>query len=274
MSIRRALAQADLAPIDAQVLLAHVVQKDRAWLVAHADDLLSTDQADVFLGLTRRRRSGEPIAYLTGVREFWGLPLRVSPAVLIPRHETETLVEVALGHLAAKTRARVLDFGTGSGAVALAIARERPHAHVVAADISRAALDVARHNARRLRIANVKFVQSDWYAGLGEDSDERFAAIVSNPPYVAATDAHLDEGDLRYEPPLALSAGVDGLASIRQIVAGAGERLAPGGLLAFEHGYDQAETVQALLRSAGFEVIATARDLAGLPRVTSGRRPS
>lgn len=267
-TVRQALAQSGLVPVDAQVLLAHAVGRDRAWLVAHRDDSLTRAQAEAFFALAKRRRAGEPVAYLTGTREFWGLPLAVTPAVLIPRPETETLVELALEWLPRDGAPRVLDLGTGSGAIALAIAKERPNARVVAADASADALAVALDNRARLGLRNVEFVESDWYAELG---DANFDLIVSNPPYIAARDPHLAEGDLRFEPAAALAAGVDGLSALRTIVAGAPARLAPGGALVVEHGYDQSERVQGLLREAGFTGIVARRDLAVIPRVAGGR---
>ncbi|MEP7208568.1 MAG: peptide chain release factor N(5)-glutamine methyltransferase [Casimicrobiaceae bacterium] len=269
MTVRRALVQSGLVPIDAHVLLAHVLERGRAWLVAHADDALPAEQVAAFLALACRRRDGEPIAYLTGVREFWGMPLTVSPAVLIPRPETETLVEVALTLLPADRAIRVLDLGTGSGAVALALARELPRATIVATDVSAAALEVARTNARRLGVGNVTWLASDWYAGVG--LAERFDVIVSNPPYVDADDPHMAAGDLRYEPVGALTAGADALLALRRVIVGATPFLAPGGSVAVEHGYDQAETVRSLFGDAGFTEIRTTRDIAGVPRVTSGR---
>jgi release factor glutamine methyltransferase len=269
-SVARALQQSGLAAVDAQVLLAHVLERNRAWLVAHAGDVLSPEHARAFDALARRRRAGEPVAYLTGTREFWGMPLRVSPAVLVPRPETETLVEVALARLLPRRALRVLDLGRGSGAVALAIARERPLARVVGSDVSGAALAVARGNGQRLSIANVEWVESDWYAGLPADAS--FDAIVSNPPYVRAGDPHLREGDLRFEPAIALSPGGDDLGAIRRIVAGALARLSREGLLAVEHGYDQSDAVQDLFRAAALQEVGTQRDIAGLPRVTFGLR--
>lgn len=271
-TVRRALETSGLVPIDARVLLAHVLGRDRAWLAAHGDDALSGDQADVFVALATRRRDGEPIAYLTGVREFWGLPLVVSPAVLIPRPETEALVELALARLPLHHETRVLDLGTGSGAIALAVAHERPRACVLATDISSDALAVARENARRLHLGNVEFAQSDWYSNVPPTwRGAPFDLVASNPPYVAARDPHLDEGDVRFEPQQALSPGGDGLDSLRKIIDGARLRLAPGGTLVVEHGYDQSDAVHALFAAAGFTEIVAARDLAGIPRVVAGR---
>jgi len=275
VTISRALAHSGLVPIDAQVLLAHVLGKGRAWLAAHGDEALSRAQADAFLALARRRRAGEPVGYLTGIREFWGLPLAVTPAVLIPRPETEAVVEIALSRLPVERDTRVLDLGTGSGAIALAIASERPRARVLATDFSAAALEVARDNARRLGIANVEFAESDWYAALPAAWREvPFDVIASNPPYVVAGDPHLADGDLRFEPAAALSPGVDGIGAARRIVAGATAHLAPGGTLVVEHGYDQADAMVALFAAAGFVDVVSARDLAGIPRVVAGRRPA
>ena len=271
-TIRSVLAQAGLAPIDAQALLACVLARNRAWLIAHATDRLTVPQVDAFFALARRRRDGEPVAYLTGEREFYGMPLRIAKGVLIPRPETETLVECALRELPPGRRVKVLDLGTGSGAVALAIAHERPQASVVAIDRSETALAVARNNAERLRIGNVEWVLADWFdtpAATGP-----FDAIVSNPPYVAAGDPHLNEGDLRFEPPAALVSGTDGLDALRTIVSGAGDRLVAGGSLAVEHGHDQPAAVRTLLQNAGFVAIESHRDLAGIPRVAVGRRRS
>ena len=273
VTVRRALAQSGLVPLDAQVLLAHVLRKDRAWLIAHGDDALAREQSDAFHALSARRRDGEPVAYLMGVREFWGLPLVVSPAVLIPRPETETLVELALARLPKADEKRVLDLGTGSGAIALAIAHERAQAVLLAIDVSADALDVARENARRLGLGNVDFAQSDWYADLPPKwNGAPFDLIASNPPYVAAQDPHLREGDVRFEPAPALASGRDGLDAVRRIVAGAPRHLVPGGTLVVEHGYDQADRVRALFVAAGFADIVAARDLAGIPRVVAGRR--
>ena len=270
-TISAALAQSGLVPLDAQVLLAHVVGQDRAWLVAHRGDAIAREQLDAFLALARRRREGEPVAYLTGRREFWGLPLVVSPAVLIPRPETETLVELALARLPEERNVRVLDLGTGSGAIALAIAHERPRATIVATDVSTDALDVARANARRLGLANVEFAFSDWYDGLAPSSTGgAFDLIVSNPPYIDAADPHLREGDVRFEPARALTPGGSGTAAILRIVSGAHERMVPGGSLAVEHGYDQADAVRAIFVAAGFAQIVAVRDLAGIPRVAAG----
>ncbi len=268
-TVSAALAVSGLNPLEAKLLLAHVLERDRAWLAAHGDAALTREQARAFDALARRRHDGEPIAYLTGHREFFGLDLEITPDVLIPRPETELLVELALAWLATDATERVLDLGCGSGAVALAIAHERPRAAVLGADLAAAAVALARRNAARLGIVNATFVESDWFTRVPR---ERFAVIVANPPYVAEHDPHLRQGDLRYEPSGALSPGGDGLDAVRAIIAAASGHLAPGGALAFEHGHDQAAAVHALLRDAGFVAITSARDLAGIPRVTHGRR--
>ncbi|HVO88341.1 MAG TPA: peptide chain release factor N(5)-glutamine methyltransferase, partial [Casimicrobiaceae bacterium] len=254
ITVRQALVQSGLVPLDAQVLLAHALNVDRAWLAAHATDPLDVDVAQRFFELARRRREGHPVAHLTGRREFWSLDLCVTPDVLIPRPETEALVECALARLPKDRALRVLDLCTGSGAIALALARERPNARITASDASAAALVVARENAQRLGVANVAFVESNWYAAL---APERYDMIVSNPPYIAQNDPHLCEGDVRFEPRSALVSGPDGLDALRIIVADAPQRLMAGGWLIVEHGYDQADAVRALFAGAGLEDIAS-----------------
>jgi release factor glutamine methyltransferase len=254
------------ARLEAQVLLGHALGQSRAYLIGHAADTPAPAQVGQFQALLERRQAGEPVAYILGEREFFSLTFQVTPAVLIPRPETELLVELALARLPESSPCRVLDLGTGSGAVAIAIARHRPLAHVAAVDQSAAALEVARRNAARLGAGNVRFLQGDWYDPLGE---ERFDLIVSNPPYIAAVDPHLAQGDLRFEPAAALASGADGLDAIRAIVARA--RLNPGGWLLFEHGYDQAAACRELLARAGFQEVGSEADLAGIPRVTFGR---
>jgi release factor glutamine methyltransferase len=258
-------------PIEAQVLLGFVVGRERSWLIAHRDDALSAAQAAAFFALAKRRRDGEPVAYLTGVREFWGLPLAVTPAVLIPRPETETLVELALARMPLDRAVRVLDLGTGSGAIALALAHERPRALVVGSDASEAALAVATANAARLDLVRAKFVHANWYDGVPEGE---FDLIVSNPPYVAGGDPHLTDGDLRFEPAAALTPGGNGLDALAAIIAGAPARLVAGGTVLVEHGYDQADAVRALLLGAGLVEPIAARDLAGIWRVAGARKPT
>jgi release factor glutamine methyltransferase len=266
-TVSAALAMSGLVPFEAKLLLAHVLDRDRAWLAAHREAPLTREQALAFDALARRRREGEPVAYLTGRREFFGLDLEITPDVLIPRPETELLVELALTWLDKDAPARVLDLGCGSGAVTLAVASRRPCSAVVGADVSAAAIALARRNGERLAIPNASFLQSDWFARVPPD---HFALILANPPYVAEEDPHLGRGDLRFEPAAALASGSDGLDAIRVIVAGAPGYLAAGAALALEHGHDQAAAVQALLRASGLRDVASARDLAAIPRVTYG----
>jgi len=257
------------ARLEAELLLAHALGVSRARLYAWPEHEPEPKQREAFDRLVAARERGEPIAYLTGRREFWSLDLAVTPDVLIPRHETELLVELALDRIARDRKVRVADLGTGSGAIALALARERPLARVTATDASAAALDVARRNAARLGIGNVAFAVGDWYAALG---DARFDLIVSNPPYIAAGDAHLAQGDLRFEPATALASGADGLDAIRRIVADAPEHLADGGALLLEHGFDQSLRVRALLDAAGFQNVTSVSDNGGHERVTLGTK--
>lgn len=255
---------------EAERLLAHVLERPRAWLYAWPEHLPTRAQRIEFERLVAARVAGAPVAYLLGRRAFWTFDLEVTPAVLIPRPETERLVELALARLPAETPVAVADLGTGSGAIALAIARERPLARVVATDIGADALAVASGNAARLGLGNVAFAEGDWCAALG---DARFDLIASNPPYIEAGDPHLARGDLRHEPPRALASGMDGLDAIREIIDAAPHHLRPGGWLLLEHGYDQAARVRALLASRGFVDVGSAVDLAGHERVSLGRTP-
>jgi release factor glutamine methyltransferase len=259
------------ARLEAQYLLQHALQKPRAWLLAHADEPVDADRYAAYAALLQRRLGGEPVAYILGEREFYGLNFKVTPATLIPRPETELLVELALERLAPDAACRLLDLGAGSGAIALSIAHARPKIEVVAVDASAAALQVARENAARLGIANVSFLHGDWYAPL---ADQCFQFIVSNPPYVAAGDPHLHQGDLRFEPGSALASGADGLDDIRRIAAGVRAHLAPCGWLLLEHGYDQGEAVREILQRAGLMAVFTAPDLAGIDRVSGGQAPA
>jgi release factor glutamine methyltransferase len=258
----------DEARREAALLLRHVLGVPDAWLVAHADDAVEAAHAVAFRDSIRRRALGVPVAYLTGTRGFHAIELRVAPGVLIPRAETEVLVDLALQHVPIDADCSVADLGTGSGAIALAIAHARTRVHVVATDISGAALDVARGNAGHLRIGNVEFQRGDWYAGLG---DGHFDVIVSNPPYIAEGDPHLHEGDLRFEPAAALASGADGLDAIRAIVGGAREHLRKGGWLLLEHGFDQGADVRDLLLDHGFAEVFTRSDLEGRERASGGR---
>jgi release factor glutamine methyltransferase len=253
--------------VDAEVLLAYALSKSRSWLIAHADDMLSAEHASAYTVLVEQREAGEPVAYITGRRGFWSLDLEVTPATLIPRPETELLVELALERLPVDAASTVTDLGTGTGAIALAIARERPRARVIATDASAEALAVAQRNAERHGIKNVSFAHGDWFAPLG---DQRFDVIVSNPPYIESHDPHLNQGDLRFEPISALASGVDGLDDLRRIVAEAGRHLATDGWLLFEHGWHQGEAARMLLRNAAFTKVSTTRDLEERDRVTAG----
>lgn len=272
-TLRRA-AVAQLSPHspsaarDAEILLCHVLGRDAAWLYAHGDVPVPVAAAEAFAALLVRRAAGEPVAHLTGRRGFWTLDLAVTADTLIPRPETELLVEFALEKLPAGSAGPVLDLGTGSGAIALAVKAERPQARVLAVDAQDGALAVARANAAALGLA-VEFRAGSWFAPV---AGERFALLLSNPPYIAADDAHLAQGDVRFEPRSALVAGADGLDDIRHLVATAPAYLLPGGWLALEHGWDQAEAVRALFAAAGFAGVASRRDLGGHERITCGHR--
>ena len=266
-------AAREIGRLDARLLLEHVCGCTHADLIAHPERALSEAQASRFADLVARRAVGEPLAYLVGSAWFCGLEFAVGPAVLIPRPETELLVDLAAQRVQALNKPRLVDLGTGSGIVAVLLARRCPRAEVTAVDMSAAALDVARCNAAR-HGAGVRFLEGDWYAPLG---DERFDLVVSNPPYVADGDPHLALNGLPFEPPHALSDGVaggDGLACIRHIVAATADHLEPDGWLLMEHGYDQAVEVRRLLREAGFRDAASWRDDAGIERVSGGRRPA
>jgi release factor glutamine methyltransferase len=298
---------AETAKLEAQLLLQHALNVNRAWLIAHENDALQANIHAAYRVMLERRLSGEPIAYILGYREFYGLNLKVTPDTLIPRADTETLVEAALAKipqndntsspsfrrksessgvelLGKKTldsdfrrndEFRVLDLGTGTGAIALAIAKHRPQAFVYAVDTSQAALNIAIENAKTLKVTNVNFILSNWFSAL---KNQKFDVIVSNPPYIEANDAHLKQGDLRFEPISALVAGQkndskDGLDDIRNIIQEAPHYLHPHGYLLLEHGYNQAESVATLLKNAGFAAIETIKDLGGNDRVTLGMMP-
>jgi release factor glutamine methyltransferase len=283
------------ARIEVQCLLQHVLQAPRSYLLAHPEQALDEVRLGDYDSLLQRRLRGEPVAYILGEREFFGLSFKVTPDTLIPRPETELLVELSLqcmpppqpsdgttshstrlpnyasqvaGYPDGRGRIRVLDLGTGSGAIAISIAHGRPDADVVAVDTSEAALLVARENARRLGIANTRFLRSDWFSGL---AGQRYNLIVSNPPYVAAGDEHLSRGDARFEPVSALASGADGLDDIRRIVALAGNFLEQDAWLLLEHGYDQAGKVRSILQQHGFAGVMSAKDIAGIERVSGGK---
>jgi release factor glutamine methyltransferase len=266
-TIAELMRASGIAALDARVLLRTLLGVNDAYLVAHAHDSVGEPQAAQFRALAARRAAGEPIAYLVGEREFYGQVFKVTPAVLIPRPETELLVELALQ----RAPRRVLDLGTGSGCIAISIALACPAADVMALERSEAALAVARDNAARLRARNVTLQHSDWFDAV---NGQRFDVIVSNPPYVAAGDAHLSQGDLRFEPAAALVSGVAGFDDLDRIIAGARAHLAPGGWLLLEHGYDQALRCRERLADAGFREVQSWRDLAGIERVSGGCAPS
>ncbi|WHZ18559.1 MAG: Peptide chain release factor N(5)-glutamine methyltransferase [Rhodanobacteraceae bacterium] len=253
---------------EAALLLRHALGVSETWLIAHADDAVEPAKAATFLALIERRARGEPVAYLVGTRGFHALDLHVTPDVLIPRPETELLVELALQRIPADAEFSVADLGTGSGAIALVIAKARPRAQVVATDASEAALRMARGNAERLALRNVEFVQGDWCAALGNHT---FDIIVSNPPYIAEGDPHLREGDLRFEPRAALASGMDGLDAIRTIVRDARQHLHAGGWLLFEHGFEQGAVVRELLGAHGYADVFTVPDIERRERVSGGR---
>lgn len=260
--------QSDSPKRDAEILLSFVTGRARTYLLAFGETVLTAEQLALLESLAARREQGEPIAYLVGEREFWSLPLSVSSATLIPRPDTECLVEQALAHLPA-TPCRILDLGTGTGAIALAIASERPDCSVVGGDIKADAVALACHNAEKLAINNVHFLQSSWF----ESVSGLFTLIVSNPPYIDANDPHLNQGDVRYEPHSALVAPAEGLADLAEIIRQSPAYLAAGGWLMLEHGWQQAEAVQKLLKNAGFSAVMTHKDYGNNDRVTLGQWP-
>jgi len=276
-TIKQALLQASTSinrlpdvsgKLEAEVLLAHVLNKSRTYLHTWPEKTLEIAALHQYQLLVQRRCQGEPIAYITGQREFWGLPLTVSPATLIPRPETERLVEIALQKISPNERRLIADLGTGSGALALALASERPLCHIVGSDISDAALAIAEQNRRQLNLENVRFSQGRWFEPL---HDLLFDLVISNPPYVASGDPHLQEGDLRFEPQQALSAGTDGLDAIREIVASASSHLKPGAWLILEHGYDQGDAVVHLMKTSCFNHVICLQDYAARERATVGQ---
>ena len=258
------------AQLDSELLLAHCLQKDRSYLFSWPEKVLTRQQQDCFHELVRRRLQPQPVAYLVGYREFYSLPLKTTPDTLVPRPETELLVDTALELLNHQPGARVLELGTGTGAIALAIKKHSPSSRVRATDCSSAALDVARTNANIFSL-DIEFVHSDWYRAI--EAGAQFDFIVSNPPYVAAGDPCLRQGDLRAEPIGALSSGESGLEALEVIIAGAGERLKAGGYLLLEHGFEQAQAVTGMLENMKFEAIQTKRDLNDLERMTMARKP-
>lgn len=264
-----ALARGLLPASETRLLLSEILDCTAAQIAAYPERALAAGQAGRFVELLTRRVAGEPVAYLLGEREFYGRRFGVSPAVLIPRPETELVVDLVLARVTPGSAPAILDLGTGSGALAVTLALEIPAAQVTAVDFSTSALDVARANAAALA-ASVRFVESDWFATL---DPARFDFIVSNPPYIAENDPHLAQGDVRFEPATALASGPAGLDDLRRITAAAPGFLAAGGWLMMEHGYDQAAAVRTLLVAAGFVEVASAQDLAGIERISFGRRP-
>ena len=254
--------------LEAQLLLEHVLKVNHAWLISHADDEIDAKANATLNALVKRRMTGEPIAHILGEREFYGLPFKVTPDTLIPRPDTETLVESALAKIPNNETCHILDLGTGTGAIALAIAKHKPLSQVAAVDASEKALKVAVENAVNLGINNITFTLSNWFYAI---QDQNFDVIVSNPPYIESDDPHLSKGDLRFEPLSALASGKDGLDDIRQIIQQAPDHLNTNGWLMLEHGYNQASAVAVLLKAANFIDIAHATDLAGIERVTLGR---
>jgi release factor glutamine methyltransferase len=254
-----------LGPLENRMLLCHVLGLTRVQLITQSERVISSAEAALLSKLIERRRNGEPMAYLVGQREFYGLPFYVDPSVLIPRPDTELLVDLALDRL--PQQGSVLDMGTGSGAIAVALAHTRPDAEVTALDVSADALAVARRNADA-NLVKLHLIVSNWYDALGE---QRFDVIAANPPYIAAGDIHLSQGDLRFEPIGALTDHLDGLSALRRIVQGAARHLRPHGWLLMEHGYDQAEAVRALLNDAGYGEVQSWQDLAGIARVSGGQ---
>ncbi|MBZ0106128.1 MAG: peptide chain release factor N(5)-glutamine methyltransferase [Sulfuricella denitrificans] len=255
------------ARLEAQILLCHALGVARSWLISHDRDVLDEVAKTKYSDFLVRRLAGEPIAYIVGKREFFGLEFKTTPAVLIPRPETELLVELALARIPEYQSCSVLDLGTGSGAIAISIAKNRPQAEVTAVDQSLDALAVARENAERLEVPNLRLLQSNWFSSLEAGM---FDLIVSNPPYVEAADPHLQQGDVRFEPLSALASGADGLDDIRHIAALAPAHLEPGGWLLFEHGWNQGESCREILRQNGFQEVEIFRDLAQLERVSLG----
>ncbi|MDQ7728562.1 peptide chain release factor N(5)-glutamine methyltransferase [Halomonas sp. SpR8] len=257
--------------VDAEVLMCHVLERDRTWLYTWGDKACPPREQARFEALVAARAQGTPVAYLTGEREFWGLRFATAPSTLIPRPDTETLVELALSRVTQPT-GRLLDLGTGTGAIALAFASEQPGWQVLGVDVREEAVELAIRNARTLGFANARFIQSDWFAALEacDETDKRFDMIVSNPPYIAADDPHLAAGDVQFEPRSALVADAEGMADLLYLVQSAQSYLTASGWLLLEHGYSQADKVRKALKSAGYQSVESMRDLGGHERVTLG----
>uniref|UniRef100_UPI003F4AD232 peptide chain release factor N(5)-glutamine methyltransferase n=1 Tax=Vibrio metschnikovii TaxID=28172 RepID=UPI003F4AD232 len=258
----------DSPSLDATLLLCHVLQKPRSYLLTWPDKVLSPNLVSAFEALLARRIVGEPIAYIIGEREFWSLPLKVAPSTLIPRPDTERLVELALDK-AVLIDGDILDLGTGTGAIALALASELPQRHVLGIDLRSEAVELAEDNRKRLQLSNVTFLQGSWFTPLANGI--KFALIASNPPYIEEHDPHLQQGDVRFEPRSALVAGDNGLADIKHIATSAREYLLDQGWLLFEHGYQQGKAVRTILSELGYQQVVTEQDYAGNDRVTLGQ---
>jgi len=262
--------RSDTPRLDAEILLAHVLHKTRTWLMTWPERGLTEEETNKFHELLQQRIAGTPVAYLIGQQEFWSLSLKVNEHTLIPRPETECLVEQALSLIPPGGRFGLTDLGTGSGAIALAMARERPACHITAIEQSAEAMAIARENARDLGLGNISFHRGDWLEGMTQD---HFDMILANPPYIEASDPHLQQGDVRFEPRTALRSGADGLDDIRRIIAQAKDCLRPAGWLLMEHGYRQQPQVMALLREHGFHDIRGFKDYAGQPRFVAAQKP-
>jgi release factor glutamine methyltransferase len=261
-------AVSDSALLDAEVLLCHCLHKNRSFIRAWPEHQLTDQQAAEFLALIAQRQQGVPVAYLTGEREFWSRSFKVNPDVLIPRPDSELLIELSLDLLPANQASKIIDLGTGSGILAITLAAERPGSQVIACDLSPAALRTAQDNAQQLQIDNVRFLASNWFSTI---TDRDFDLVISNPPYIDQHDPHLQQGDVRFEPDSALISAENGLQDIRLLADQARQHLKPGGYLLIEHGYDQQSAVQALFKRFNYQQITTHPDYAGNPRVTSGQ---
>ncbi|MFT5135242.1 MAG: release factor glutamine methyltransferase [Arenicella sp.] len=258
--------------IDSEVLLQAVTDRPLSWVFAYGETLATADHTRAFFDLVAKRQQGQPIAYLLNYKDFWTLRLKVNTHVLIPRSDTETLIEHALQKLPAGPLSHVLDLGTGSGAIALSIAKERPNAQVLATDYQTKALEVAKNNAAYNEVGNVRFLHSDWFSSIAVD--EKFDLIASNPPYIRKGDPHLAQGDLRFEPNSALISGGDGLHDLEKVIQGSINHLLPSAWLIVEHGYNQAREVTQLFSSAGYTNIELFKDINDLPRCTIGQYPA
>lgn len=269
-AIKQLQVTSDSSRLDSELLLCHVLEKDRSYLRAWPEYELTMQQLELFHQLLKQRLQGKPVAHILGERGFWSLDLKVTPDTLIPRPDTERLVELALDIIPTQAQWNILDLGTGTGAIALSLAKEHSTSHITATDQSNAALDVAKENANRNKISNITFIQSDWFKGLTKDGSLQFEMIVSNPPYIKEHDPHLQQGDVRFEPRSALTSGDDGLNDIRTIIKNSKDYLADNGVLIIEHGYDQADEVCSLLKAANFTQVTDFKDYNDNPRIAVG----